>query len=126
MSVWLVVGDPELRALLLSIGEDAGIPVAAIEPETIGALLTRDERPEAMLVSRSLVPMPLDPVRLLGIDRLAIASGDSRPEDGDGIHPGLSLKLPASLEDVERTLRWLAGDGQVEPSPSNDSSSRRA
>jgi hypothetical protein len=126
MSVWLVVGDPELRALLLSIGEEAGIPVAAIQPETVGALLTRNERPEAMLVSRSLVPMPVDPARLQGIDRLAIASGDVRPEDGNGIHPGISLKLPASLEDVERTLRWLAGDGHVEPSPSNDSSSPRA
>ena len=126
MSVWLVVGDSELRALLLAIGEEAGIPVAAIEPATVGTLLNRDERPDAMLVSQSLVPMPLDPARLQGIDRLAIASGDLQPEDGDGIHPGILLKLPASLEDVERTLRWLAGNGQVEPSPSNDSSSRLA
>ena len=126
MSVWLVVGDSELRAVLLAIGEEAGIPVAAIEPATVGTLLNRDERPDAMLVSQSLVPLPLDPARLRGIDRLAMASGDIQPEDEDGIHPGILLKLPASLEDVERTLRWLAGDGQVEPSPSNDSNSRLA
>lgn len=125
MAVWLVVGDSELRALLLAIGEEAGIPVAAIEPSTVGTLLNRDERPDAMLVSHSLVPMPLDPVRLRGIDRLAVASGDLQPEDGDGIHPGILLKLPASLEDVERTLCWLAGSGQVDPS-SSDSSSRLA
>jgi hypothetical protein len=58
------------------------------------------------------------------IDRLAIASGEIQP-DGDGTHPGIFLKLPASLDDVERTLRWLAMDGaQSEPPSSNDSSSR--
>jgi hypothetical protein len=126
MSVWLVVGDSELRALLLAVGEEAGIPLAAIEPETVGTLLDRNERPDAMLVSQSLVPIPLDPAGLQRIDRLAIASGDLQPRDGDGINPGILLKLPASLEDVERTLRWLAGNGQVEPSLSNDSSSRLA
>ena len=50
VSVWLVVGDSELRALLLAVGEEAGIPMAAIEPETVGTLLSRDERPEAMLI----------------------------------------------------------------------------
>ena len=124
--MWLVVGDSELRALLLAVGEEAGIPMAAIEPETVGTVLSRDERPEAMLISESLVPMPLDPARLEGIERLAIASGDLQPEDGNGTHPGILLKLPASLEDVERTLHWLAGNGQLEPSPSNDSSSRLA
>ena len=122
--MWLVIGDSELRALLLAISEEAGIPVAAIEPETVGTLLDRDERPDAMLVSQSLVPKPLDPARFQGIDRLAVASGDLLPEDDDGIRPGILLKLPASLEDVERTLRWLAGNGQVEPPSSNASSSR--
>jgi hypothetical protein len=124
VSVWLVVGDSELRALLLAVGEEAGVPVAAIEPEAVGALLNRDERPEAMLIASSLVRTPLDPARLQGIHRLAIASGEIQP-DGDGIHPGIFLKLPASLDDVERTLRWLAMDGaQLEPPSSNDSISR--
>ena len=50
MSVWLVVGDAELRSLLLAIGEEAGIPLAAIEPETVASLLAREDKPSAMLV----------------------------------------------------------------------------
>lgn len=127
VSVWLVVGDSELRSLFLAIGEEAGIPVAAIEPETVGTLLDRDERPEAMLITRSLVPSPLSPAGLHGIRRLAVASSDLEDKAQDGIGAGLVLKLPASLEDVERTLRWLAWDGaQVEPPSSNDSNSRLA
>jgi hypothetical protein len=131
MSVWLVVGDSELRSLLLAIGEEAGIPLAAIDPETVASLLASEDKPSAMLVSRRLIPTPLDPAGLHGIDRLAVASGDLDDQDGlDGIGPGHFLKLPASLDDVEITLRWLAGNGQgngqLEPSPSNDSSSRLA
>ena len=126
VSAWLVVGDSELRALLLAVGEEAGIPMAAIEPDTVGTLLNGDERPEAMLISQGLAPMPLDPARLEGIERLAIASGDIQPEEGNGFHPGNLLKLPASLEDVERTLHWLAGNGQLDPSPSNATTSRLA
>jgi hypothetical protein len=123
MSVWLVVGDSELRSLLLAIGEEAGIPLAAIEPETVASLLEREDKPSAMLVSRGLIPRPLDPAGLHGIDRLAVATGDLEEVALDGIGPGRFLKLPASLDDVEVTLRWLAGNGQLEPSPSNDSSS---
>ena len=127
MSVWLVLGDSELRALLLSIGEEAGIPVAAFEPETVAGLLYHGQLPDGMLIGRSLVPEPLDPARLKGIARLAVASGDTEEDGMDGVHPGLSLKLPASLEVVESALRWLSWDGaQVEPSASNDSSSRLA
>jgi hypothetical protein len=123
--VWLVVGDADFRALLLTIGEEAGIPVAAIEPETVATLLTRGERPEAMLVSRGLMPKALDPAHVVGIARLAIASADGVADDADGAVPGVMLQLPASLDDVERTLRWLAADGgQALPSFSNDSSSR--
>lgn len=123
VSVWLVVGDSELRSLLLAIGEEAGIPVAAIEPETVATLLNRDERPEAMLVSRSLVPAPLDPHRLQGVSRLAVASAELTDGE-DGFHPGLLLKLPASLEDVEHALRWLAEDGaQVDGFLNNEASS---
>jgi hypothetical protein len=125
MSVWLVVGDSELRSLLLAIGEEAGIPLAAIEPETVASLLKHDDKPSAMLVSRGLIPTPLDPNGLHGIDRVAVASGDLEERALDGIGPRF-LKLPASLDDVEITLRWLAGDGQLEPSPSNDSSSNLA
>ena len=78
MSVWLVVGDSELRSLLLTIGEEAGIPLAAIEPETVASLLAREDKPSAMLVSRGLIPRPLDPAGLHGIDRLAVASGEPR------------------------------------------------
>ncbi len=122
--MWLVVGDSELRALLLAIGEEAGIPVAAIEPETVATLLNRDERPEAMLVSRSLVPTPLDPQRLKRVSRVAVATAELKPDGEDGFHPGLFLKLPASLEDVEHALRWLAADGaQADPSSSSEASS---
>jgi hypothetical protein len=124
VSVWLVVGDSELGALILAIGEEAGIPVAAIEPETVATLLNRDERPEAMLVSRSLVPKPLDPHRLQAVSRVAVATVDSKPDGEDGFHPGLFLKLPASLEDVEHALRWLAVDGdQADGSSSSEASS---
>ena len=123
MSVWLVVGDSELRALLLTIGEEAGIRMAAIEPDSVAGLLGRDDKPDAMLVTRSLVPEPLDPAGLRGIDRLAIASGDLDEEGLDGIGSGHVLRLPASLEDVEQTLRWLAADGQERPPLSSDSSS---
>ena len=126
MSVWLVVGDSELRALLLTIGEDAGIPVAAIEPDTVAGLLGRHDRPDAMLVTRSLVPTPLDPSGFSGIDRLAVASGEIGPDAMDGIESGQVLELPASLEDVERTLRWLADEDQPRPSSSSASSSRLA
>jgi hypothetical protein len=126
MSVWLVVGDSELRALLLAIGEEAGISLAAIEPETVSSLLGREDKPSAMLVSRGLIPTPLDPAGLHGINRLAVASPDVEEDGLDGIGPGRLLKLPASLDDVEITLRWLAGNGQLEASPSNDSSSRLA
>lgn len=123
VSVWLVVGDSELRALLLAIGEEAGIPVAAIEAETVATLLNRDERPEAMLVSRTLVPRPLHPLRLNGVSRVAMASAELTDGE-DGFRPGLLLKLPASLEDVEHALRWLAEDGaQVDGSPNNKASS---
>ena len=127
VSVWLVVGDSELRALFLSVGEEAGIPLAAIEPETVAALLHRDQLPDAMLITRDPVPAPLDLARLQGVTRLAIASSDGI-EDGEfGIHAGRFLKLPASLEEVEGTLRWLAQDGrEPEPASSNDSSSRLA
>ena len=122
--MWLVVGDSELRALLLAIGEEAGIPVAAIEPETVATLLSRDERPEAMLVSRGLVPRPLDPHRLKQVTRVAVASADLNPDGEDGFHPGLFLMLPASLEDVEHALRWLAADGaQADSSSSSEPSS---
>ena len=122
--MWLVVGDSELRALLLAIGEEAGIPMAAIEPESVATLLNRDERPEAMLVSRSLVPRPLDPHRLQGVSRVAFASAELNQDGEDGFHPGLFLKLPASLEDVEHALRWLAADGaQADPSSSSEASS---
>ena len=124
--MWLVVGDSELRALLLAVGEEAGIPVAAIEPDTVGTLLNGDKRPEAMLISQGLVPLPFDHARLEGIERLAIASGDIQPEEGNGFHRAIFLKLPASLEDVERTLHWLAGNGQLDPAPSNAMSSRLA
>jgi hypothetical protein len=124
VSVWLVVGDSELRALLLTIGEEAGIPVAAIEPGTVATLLNRDDPPEAMLVSRSLVPAPLDPHRLLGVSRLAVASAELEPGAEDGIRPGLFLRLPASLDDVEHALRWLAMDGdQVDGSSRSEASS---
>jgi len=125
--VWLVVGDSELRALLLAIGEEAGIPVAAIDPQTVATLLNRDERPEAMLVSRSLYPMPLDPHRLQGVSRVAVATAELKPDGEDGFHPGLFLKLPASLEDVEHALKWLAADGaQVDGSSSSEASSNLA
>lgn len=127
MSVWLVVGDSELRALLLTIGEEAGIPVAAIEPETVAAQLNRNDPPSSMLVTRSLIPSPLDPTRLEGVSRLAVASGDGDADVMDGIPDSLFLKLPATLEDVERTLRWLASDGsQADLSSSNETSSRFA
>jgi hypothetical protein len=126
MSVWLVVGDSELLALLLTIGEEAGIPMAAIEPDTVASLLGRDDKPDAMLITRSLVPKPLDPDGLRGIDRLAVASGDLEDEALDGIGSGHFLKLPASLEEVEQTLRWLASGGQPRPSLSSDSSSSLA
>jgi hypothetical protein len=122
--VWLVVGDSELRALLLAIGEEAGISVAAVEPETVATLLSRDERPEAMLVSRSLFPTPLDPHRLQGISRVAVASAELKQDGEDAFHPGLLLRLPASLEDVEHTLRWLAADAaQADRSSSKEASS---
>lgn len=124
VSVWLVVGESELRALLLAIGEEAGIPVTAIDPETVATLLHRDELPEAMLVSRNLVPAPLDPDRLQRVSRVAVASAEPEPGAENGFHPGLFLKLPASLEDVEHALRWLALDGdQEDPSPSSEISS---
>jgi hypothetical protein len=129
VSVWLVVGDSELRALLLAIGEEAGIPVAAIAPETVAMVLNRDESPEAMLVSRSLVPRPIDPHRLQGVSRLAVATAELEPEAQDGFRPGLFLKLPASLDDVEHALRWLAADGSqadgalVDGSSSSEASS---
>ena len=124
MSVWLVVGDTELRALLLAIGEEAGIPMAAIEPETVAGLLGRDNKPAAMLVSRDLVPKPLHPSGLMGIDRLAIASVDSGADGLDGLSSARFVELPASLEDLEGSLRWLSADGgQPLPPSSSDSSS---
>jgi hypothetical protein len=122
MSVWLVVGDTELRALLLAIGEEAGIPVAAIEPQTVASLLDRDDKPAAMLISRNLVPKPLKPAGLHGIQRLAVASVDAEADGMDGLSARF-LKLPASLEDVEQTLRWLALEAAQSGSPSSSDSS---
>lgn len=124
VSVWVVVRDADLRALLLTIGEEAGVPVAAVEPETVATLLNRDERPDAMLVSRSLVPRPLAPDRLALVARLVVASGELKP---DGVGYGRFLQLPASLEAVEQSLSWLAaGDGQLEDVSRSEVSSRRA
>jgi hypothetical protein len=126
MSVWLVVRDSELRALFLRIGEEAGVPLAPMDPDTAARLLRGSERPQAMLISRSLIPSPLHPTRLSGIRRLAVASGDLDP-GADGIPVSHLLKLPATLEDVEGTLRWLAWDGdQVGVTSSRDASSRLA
>ena len=125
--MWLVVGDSELRTLLLTIGEEAGIPVAAIEPQTVTRLLDRNDPPASMLVTGSLLPTPLAPERLQGVERLAIASGDLQAGEVDGVSASIFLALPASLEDVERTLQWLASDGaQAESLSSNDASSRFA
>ena len=87
----------------------------------------RDDRPASLLVTRSLIPSPLDPARLVGFGRLAVASGDGDAGVMDLIQEGLFLKLPATLEDVERTLRWLASDGaQSDGFSSKDASSRLA
>jgi hypothetical protein len=121
-----MVRDSELEALLVTIGEESGIPISAIDHEAISGLLDGHERPEAMLVSRSLIPRPLDPAWLAGVRRVAIASGDLDAGDGH-IPAGHVLKLPASLEDLEGTLRWLAWDGdQIDRSSTNDASSRLA
>ena len=116
--MWLVVGDSELRALLLAIGEEAGIPVAAIEPETVGDAAQSRRTPRSDAREPQPRPVAVRSRATRGqIERLAIASGDIQPEgEGNGFHRAIFLKLPASLEDVERTLHWLAGNGgQLDP-----------
>jgi hypothetical protein len=128
VSVWLVVGDPELRALLLTIGEDAGLRFSALDPLDAGTRLAAGERPEAVLVGAHDRTTEVASERLRGISRLALASTGPRWTNSvDGIEPGMQLKLPASLDEVENVLKWLAWDGpQVARASSADSNSRLA
>jgi hypothetical protein len=128
VSVWLVVGDPELRALLLTIGEDAGLLFSALDPVDARTRLAAGELPEAVLVGANDRTTEVPPDRLRGISRLALASTGPRWTTAvDGIEPGMQLKLPASLDEVEHVLKWLAWEGpQVARSSSADSTSRLA
>ena len=74
-----------------------------------------------MLISRGLVPLNVSPAQLRDVSRLAVASAGSRADAEDGLSVGVFLPLPASLAEVEQTLRWLTWDGdQVARSSSND------
>ncbi len=128
VSVWLVVGDAELRALLLTVGEESGLLFSALDPRDAGARLAAGELPDAALVGADDRTTEVPPEQLHGIARLAFAStGRGSPMALDGVEPGIQLKLPASLEDVEHVLKWLVWDGpQVVRSSSADSSSRLA
>ena len=92
-----------------------------LPPDEATARLIAGETPDAMLIARGLVPLNVSPEQLGGVSRLAVASAGSRAEAEDGLSVGVFLPLPASLAEVEHTLRWLAWDGdQVARSSSND------
>lgn len=125
MSAWIVVGDDDLGELLETIAAEAGLTVTALPTDVAAARLARGDVPEAMLVTRIVASEAMRPESLSLVKRVAIASADGT--DGIGLDGNAFLPLPASLLDVERTLRWVAGDGaQSRRSVSREPSSLRA
>lgn len=125
MSAWIVVGDDDLGELLETIAAEAGLTVTALPTDVATARLARGDVPEAMLVTRIVASEAMRPESLSLVKRVAIASADGT--DGIGLDGNAFLPLPASLLDVERTLRWVAGDGaQSRRSVSREPSSLRA
>lgn len=113
MSAWLVIGDAELRALLLTLGEEARFRLSPIAPEEASARLSAGEVPDAMLTTRELISLgpPDDQVRR--VRRLVIATASAADGDGEAVDGAVYLSLPADLDEIERTLRWLALDGST-------------
>jgi hypothetical protein len=127
VSAWLVIGDTDLRALLLTIAEEVGLSLDALDPREADRRLAAGEVPPALLVAPDSTSGMLPADRLRRVRRLALASTDGSSAGLDGVVPGMQLRLPASLDDVENVLRWLVWDGaQVARSSSEDSSSRLA
>jgi hypothetical protein len=107
--VWVVVADADLRSLLLTIGDEAGVDLDAVEPGEARWRLSTGDSPAAMLVERGALDASTA-VALAKVPRLAIAAAVmSEERSGDG--PGLLLPLPASLTEIERVLHWLSWDG---------------
>jgi hypothetical protein len=130
VTTWVVVGDPELRNLLLAVADEAGLPVSAIEPEDAALRLASGETPDSMLVTRSMIARAVGEENLKRIRRLAIASASADgPADGASGLAARFISLPADLESVERTLAWLVnGAASLQPADpsSSDSTSTRA
>ncbi len=127
VSAWLVIGDTDLRALLLTIAEEVGLRLDALDPREADRRLAAGEVPPGLLVAPDSTSATLSADRLRGVRRLALASTDGSNGGLGGVVPGMQLRLPASLDDVENVLHWLVWDGaQVARSSSDDSSSRLA
>jgi hypothetical protein len=110
VSAWLVIGDADLRALLLTIGEEARFRLMPIAPEEAAARLNAGEVPDAMLTTQELISLRQADARNLSVERLVIATA-SHYEQAGPVDGAVYLSLPADLDEIEQTLRWVALDG---------------
>ena len=114
MSIWLIAADGDLRTLLASVADDAGVTAVALDPDEAERLLDPDDLPDAVLVPRSDIHPALR-AHLARISRLAVAT--THPEGEADMEDGAALRvvLPAEFDELDRAVRWLAWDGALIP-----------
>jgi hypothetical protein len=111
VSAWLVIGDADLRALLLTIGEEARFRLLPIAPEEASARLDAGDVPDAMLTTQELLSLRRNEGQALGVERLVIATASHRDDASAAVDGARYLALPADLDEIEQTLRWVALHG---------------
>lgn len=126
MTVWLLCDDSELRELVVSVAQQANLPVRHSDASDAKRELQNGAQPNGLLATGDLLGDE-DLRALLGSVRRVIVASSAAPDGlSDTTHP-VPLRLPTSLSRLEAALRWLAyGEGAGGPSPASESSSANA